>query len=190
MTLQVREPEHLRHIKLEWSDERVLHDEHATESEMRSQCPTFFRTPHGKRETMTFYRGFIIIRNTRTYSDRSTERCTQLYIYLRNPNGGGADTLHVNDPGRSVKSAKRVVDRILATRHLDPSQAPELPGVPTLETLVEQAPADWQQALRAALDPFDRAPWLVYADWLEERGGDGRPIRERVAGLQGVPPDV
>jgi len=126
--LAVRQQQNPRTIKLRWSGEPVQHDETVSEYEMRRQVPNFFRTPHGKRETVTVYRGFLIVRNTRQFTGCRPERCTQLYIYLRNLEGS-ADMLHVDGAGNSVKSAQRRVDRILACGCIDESQAePVLPG--------------------------------------------------------------
>jgi hypothetical protein len=128
--LAVRQAQNPRSIKLRWSGEPVQHDETVSEYEMRRDCRNFFSTPHGKRETITVYRGFLIVRNTRQFTGCRPERCTQLYIYLRSLEGS-PDMLHVDGAGNSVKSAQRRVDRILACGCIDESQAePVLPAEP------------------------------------------------------------
>ena len=104
-----------RQIKLLFSVEPVEHDDSVGESEVRNLLPSFFRTPHGKRETYSFYRGFIIVRNTRQYTGCRPERYTQVYIIIP----ADRNVFHVGFDGNTVKSAQRMIDRILNIGRLD-----------------------------------------------------------------------
>jgi hypothetical protein len=76
-------------------------------------CPTFFRTPHGKRETYDTYRGQLIVRNTVKF-DRKSVRRTVVYLFfvsgeMKNDTfciSSGCDLACVQD-------AKRLIDLVL-----------------------------------------------------------------------------
>lgn len=85
--------------------------------DMRRNCPQFFRTPHGKRETYTEYRGQLIVRNTVQFTGCKPERKTTLYLYLPNgyPDSKSPDFFCVGC-ARDIASAKRMIDRLLETK--------------------------------------------------------------------------
>lgn len=56
-------------------------DESTSLSTIQAECPTFFRTPHGKRETYDTYRGFLIVRNTVQFPGGKPTRRTTVYLY-------------------------------------------------------------------------------------------------------------
>ncbi len=101
---------HIRLIKLHYSNDTITHNEWWSEVDVRRTVPNFFRTKFGKRETYTFYRGFIIVRNTVQFTNSRPQRKTTLYLFT------GTDTLHMDGAGNSVRSAKKRADEILADK--------------------------------------------------------------------------
>jgi hypothetical protein len=92
-------------------------DRDATLQDVKRAEPGFFATKHGKRETYAMYRGFLIVRGTRTYSDNKPRRETSVYLFSRDLEGGRPGTLCV-DVGvthKDAAAARRHVDRILET---------------------------------------------------------------------------
>lgn len=87
-------------------------DDSATLSQIREAVPNFFRTPFGKRETFTMYRGQIIVRNTQTFSDGSKRRMTIPYLFVTYPNGV-QDTFCISVCARDIKHAKKIIDIVL-----------------------------------------------------------------------------
>ncbi len=88
-------------------------DENTSLDTIRSNCPGFFRTPHGQRETYAIYRGFLIVRNTVKFG-RVIERRTIVYLYDTETHdtfcvSAGVD---LND----VAHAHTLIDRILTTK--------------------------------------------------------------------------
>jgi hypothetical protein len=100
-------------IKLSTCEVQV--SETTTLDTIRINCPTFFKTPHGKRETYSMYRGFLIVRNTVRYSNIS-ERRTAIYLYT-NDLEGSPGTLCVSGGQdlKTIKQTKKLVDRIITT---------------------------------------------------------------------------
>jgi len=93
------------------SDEPHKIDEHTSESDIRSECPNFFKTPHGKRETYTMYRGAIIVRNTVRFSGCEPTRMTAVYLF----DTKSKDTVCLaGNNVTNIRQAKRLVDRVLA----------------------------------------------------------------------------
>ena len=98
-------------------------DEWTSESQMRNECPTFFRTPHGKRESVIVHRGQIIVRNTVQFTGCKPERRTTVYLYViedsdRRPTHDMiciSTNIHLN----SVAQAKRFIDRVLDSGKVD-----------------------------------------------------------------------
>jgi len=90
--------------------------ETSAECEMRNRCPVFFRTPHGKRETFTVYRGQLIVRNTVDFGGGKPQRRTVVYLYLveslDDSEHGMPDLFCVGHPD-GVRQAKRLIDQIL-----------------------------------------------------------------------------
>jgi hypothetical protein len=76
---------------------------------IRRACPVFFKHPHGKRETFTVYRGFLIVRNTNTFGGE-TMRCTTLYAY----DVDRKDTRCILSNVKSMAVAKRMIRFYLA----------------------------------------------------------------------------
>lgn len=103
-------------IKLQGGSE-VDFDTTATEETMRHNCPLFFRTPHGKRETYTVYNGSLIVRNTVQFTGCRPQRMTAVYLCLSNL-AGHPDLFCVSAGSNisSIAQAKRLVDRIIAAR--------------------------------------------------------------------------
>ena len=108
----------IRQIKFRHSDGTFEHDDTADEAEIRAAEPLFFKTKHSKRETYTFYRGFVIVRTTVTFSDGVPRRMTALYVYSRKFERGPG-TLNVRLEGDTVRAAKRAADEVLETGRLD-----------------------------------------------------------------------
>jgi len=98
----------LQQIKLRYSNTSLAHDDSVSECTIRSNCPNFFNCKHGKRETYTFYRGCIIVRNTVQFTGCPPERKTTVYLYFPE----SPDTLHLCW-SKDVRDAKRTIDRVL-----------------------------------------------------------------------------
>ncbi len=100
-----------------YGEERVT-NEQASLVDMERACPRFFRNQHGKRETHTVYRGFLIVRATDVHACNAPVRRTSVYLFL--PEGYGEES-----PGpdmscvsactnvNSIPQAKRYIDRLL-----------------------------------------------------------------------------
>lgn len=108
----------IRRIKYRWTAELFRHDDQMDFEDMRRACPCFFATAHGKRESFIPYRGFLIVRSTRTYSNEVTERVTVLYVFIPGEGEVRADLLYVDHTDR-IASAKRMADQVLTTRRMD-----------------------------------------------------------------------
>jgi hypothetical protein len=98
----------------------VAIDESASLSDMQEGCPVFFRTPLGKRETYTVYRGCLIVRNTVQFTGNKPKRKTTVYLYLpegfpdsKRPNTSCISVGH--DSVKSIEQAKRLIDRVIET---------------------------------------------------------------------------
>ena len=97
----------INRIKSKYTEEFFdVNDEHSL-VDMQRGCPTFFKTKHGKRETYTDHRGFLIVRNTKTFSGRKPQRMTAVYMFI------GHNFLHVGGDVSSVRSAKRMIDLVI-----------------------------------------------------------------------------
>ena len=105
----------------------VTIDEASGLSDMQSNCPLFFKTKHGKRETYTVHRGCLIVRGTTTF-DRQTGRMTSVFLYLPEgfPDSKVADFFCVSAGCNlaSVKQAKRLIDRIIAEKRYEYGMPP------------------------------------------------------------------
>lgn len=91
-------------------------DEGTTESKIRRNCPGFFKTPHGKRETFSMYRGALIVRHTVQYTGCNPKRETVVYLYTDDMEGR-PDTfcVSVGSKCNNLRDAKKLVDRIYET---------------------------------------------------------------------------
>jgi len=94
-------------------------NEHASLWDMERACPRFFRNPHGKRETHTVYRGFLINRATDVHACNAPIRRTSVFLFL--PEGYGEESPHPDmfcvsscTNVNSIPQAKRYIDRLLA----------------------------------------------------------------------------
>ena len=99
-------------------------DDQVSLADIERSCPNFFKTPHGKRETYSMYRGFLIVRNTVTFGARAfypgkPERRTTVYLcYLDDELPHRRfDTSCVSSGCElgSVRQAERLADKILET---------------------------------------------------------------------------
>lgn len=91
-------------------------DELSSLSDIERKCPAFFlfRFTHGKRETYSVYRGFLIVRSTVKFTREKPKRRTVLYLYGRTlGENHGPDTFHITSDLSSVRQAHRCVDRII-----------------------------------------------------------------------------
>jgi hypothetical protein len=92
-------------------------DENASFSDMERVCHGFFKTTHGKRESYSVHRGFLIVRAT-TEICRVPTRMTSVFMFL--PEGhedsGRPDLFCVSGcvTLRSISQAKRYIDDLLA----------------------------------------------------------------------------
>lgn len=111
----------VHHIALRFGHKMTV-DEHATEDDMRANLRHFFKNaPLRSRETITVYRGALIVRHTLTFSGCRPERFTVLYLYGKLGRKTYYDTYcthTINDGLHSIAQAKRAVDRILKTNSL------------------------------------------------------------------------
>ena len=73
--------------------------------------PLFFKTPHGKRETYTVYRGFLIVRNTVQLTGRKPERRTSVYLFDIVDEATFYISTGLNL--RSIAHAKNFIDRVI-----------------------------------------------------------------------------
>jgi len=100
-------------------------DEKASECDMRSNLGRFFtNAPKRSRETITVYRGALIVRDTIHHDhDRwqTSERLTALWLYGKWGRQPRYDVCHVILPYQalSIPATKRLVDRILKDNTLD-----------------------------------------------------------------------
>ena len=98
-------------------------DQWAAEHQMRSDCPNFFRTPHGKRESIIIHRGQIIVRNTVTFTGCRPERRTTVYLYVIEDSDRKSThdmiCISTNVSLNSVAQAKRFIDRVLEDGKVD-----------------------------------------------------------------------
>jgi len=95
-------------------------DEQAYLAEMQRNCPLFFKTPHGKRETYDVYRGQLIVRHTVRFTSTS-ERRTVVYLYLlsgTDPEHRMPDLFCVSGGNKvsCTRDAEKLIDRIIAER--------------------------------------------------------------------------
>jgi len=104
----------IRNIKYKHSLGTLEHDDGITESEIRNAIPNFFKTKFGKRETFTFYRGFVICRHTVQFTGEKPKRRTVVYVYVPE----FKDTLCVTSELGSIRQAKAYIDVILAYENL------------------------------------------------------------------------
>ena len=91
---------------------RLIICETIPESEVRNNLHCFFRTPHGKRETVEVYRGFLIVRCTVECTGARPERHTAIYAYVY-PEKDVHCCATGSDGGLS--GARHLVDRMLET---------------------------------------------------------------------------
>lgn len=91
-------------------------DELASLVDMERECPLFFKTKHGNRETYTVYRGCLIVRNTVNFT-HGKERKTTVYAFFHDTESG-YDLLCVSAGSKinSVITAKRLIDRMIESR--------------------------------------------------------------------------
>jgi len=89
-------------------------DEHTSLAHMRAECAAFFRSPCGKRETITVHRGQLVARGTVRFTGCRPTRKTVVYLYFRDGELKD-DTLCVStgDGIDTVAKAKVLIDRIL-----------------------------------------------------------------------------
>jgi hypothetical protein len=91
-------------------------DESTSLQEIQRTIPLFFRTPHGKRETIDVYRGFLIVRNTVKFTGCKPERWTAVYLFTSDLEGQPG-TLCVTTPVENtvinIAQARRLIDRII-----------------------------------------------------------------------------
>lgn len=80
--------------------------------DVENHCPLFFSCKHGRRETYTFYRGQIIVRNTVQFTGVPPERRTVVYLFVKEPEHSSYDTMCVGHPS-SIYQAKKLIDEIL-----------------------------------------------------------------------------
>lgn len=85
-------------------------DEHASLSDMQSCEPLFFKTKHGKRETYTVYRGFLIVRNTVQFTGEASHRRTVVYAFSTE-NGSFCVSSGKNLSG--IYEAKELIDHLI-----------------------------------------------------------------------------
>jgi len=86
-------------------------DESTSLSTIQAACSTFFKTPHGKRETYDTYRGFLIVRNTVQFTGGKPERRTTVYLFDLDTNDTFCVSAGVDLSG--VAHAEALIDRIL-----------------------------------------------------------------------------
>lgn len=101
-------------VKMTSTDNVWTVDETACLVDVERAEPKFFKFPHGKRETYSMYRGFLIVRHTVQLTGRRPERRTVVYLFGKDETGHPA-TLCVSagwSPG-SIRAAERLIDAIL-----------------------------------------------------------------------------
>lgn len=101
-------------VTLESINAKYEVDENACLVDIERAEPLFFKTPHGKRETFTVYRGFLIVRNTVRITNKP-ERRTVVYIFGKSSTSGELQTLCVFHPN-GIPQAKRMIDKALASQ--------------------------------------------------------------------------
>jgi len=90
-------------------------DETVPLSTMKHDCPNFFRTKFGRRETYDVYRGFLICRCTVQFTGCRPIRKTTVYLY----DPVRKDTMHCGgDDIHNIGHARKLIDRILKCRRM------------------------------------------------------------------------
>ena len=91
-------------------------DEHISLATIRNECPTFFRSKTGYRETYTMYRGQLIVRGSVKFTGCRQERKTCVYLYFVDGEMP-QDTLCVSAGNEvyTVAQAKKLIDKVLDT---------------------------------------------------------------------------
>jgi len=99
-----------------------LVDTAATKSRVREDEPLFFKAKHGDRETISMYRGCLIVRNTQydgVLGASTPRRTTAAYLFGRfvlegKPAERGSTFCIASLPSdASIQDAKRAIDAIL-----------------------------------------------------------------------------
>lgn len=96
----------------------LLH-ENSSLHDVEKEEPFFFKTPHGEKETIDFYRGFIIVRNTVQFTGCKPERKTTVYMFgewERDENNKCTCCLTSRiDFPKEMRAIKRKIDSIILT---------------------------------------------------------------------------
>lgn len=83
--------------------------------DIEQACPLFFKTKHGKRETYSVYRGFLIVRNTVQFTGCCPERQTVVYAFCTLEKRPDLFCICANHLS-SIRHAKKLIDKLLETR--------------------------------------------------------------------------
>lgn len=107
--------EHERIVHFVSIDNRYVVSEKSSLAQMKEQCPLFFETSHGERETFAVHRGQLIVRHTAEF-DGVKERKTVVYLFLQTSLDDAKhempDLFHAGRPW-SITDAKRRIDCLL-----------------------------------------------------------------------------
>lgn len=105
-------PQHT--IKTSSGSELII-DEDATLNDVESGEPLFFKTPHGKRETYTMYRGFMIVRNSVKFTgQRQSTRRTIVYLFTKKmETKPGTLCVSAGHSLSGIPAARRLIDTII-----------------------------------------------------------------------------
>jgi hypothetical protein len=101
-------------VTIKERDGRVMGEvnEHTSLATIKQECPLFFKTNHGRRETYSMYRGQLIVRNTVQFTNCAPERRTVIYLYFVSGSMAN-DTFHIDSGRQTLAQAKGKIDRIL-----------------------------------------------------------------------------
>ena len=87
-------------------------DEHTGLARIRRECPAFFGSSLGRRETYSIHRGQLIVRSTVQFTELKPERKTVVYLYF--VDGELADDTFFVASGRMTPAhARKLIDRVL-----------------------------------------------------------------------------
>jgi len=89
-------------------------DESTSLADIQQAEPMFFKTPFGKRETYTMYRGQLIVRYTvsrpRMFNPAESFRKTTIHLFDKE---SGTHCVSSDTTVKDIRHAKRIIDRII-----------------------------------------------------------------------------
>lgn len=89
-------------------------DPSASLSCMQQAVPKFFATPHGRRETMSYHRGGLVVSCTDVHCSDAPKRRRSVFMYVYDEEDDVWMMWYVDDVD-SIRQGKRLIDEALET---------------------------------------------------------------------------